>query len=152
MFTSAIRREDGGRPGGRGDYIFWGGGRTPWTALGSEGGQLKASKLQYSNVTITNYPCPAGYSDRCLLEHTAPTNVGMWPSNVYHIGEDEVLAFTHMEFRFHGKWSVRHGLAYSDNVGQSFDWCGYIVAPAGDAGRSVKGETESPNMGLSNYM
>ena len=148
----AIRRADG-------EYTFWGGGgRMPWQALNSQGDRLSASSVRFANVTIQGYPCPTNYSDPCLLQHTAPTNVGMWPANVYHIGGDEVLAFTHMEFRYHpvgtatGGWAVRHGLGYSNDAGQSFHWCGYIVAPAGDAGRSLQGETLSPNMGLSNYI
>lgn len=141
---SAVKKSNG-------EYQFWTGSRTPWEKYGSEGGALKATKL-LANPPVKGYPCPEGYSNPCLLEHTAPTNVGMWPANVYQISDDEILVFIHLEFRWHGKWNIRHGLGYSTDGGDTFQWCGYIVAPDGPCGKGLTNNDNCPNMGLTNYI
>lgn len=140
-----------------GEYNFWTGCRRGFTTLASEGGQFSARKVRFPNAAVPkvvlDYPCPDGYPKDCMGARTvANDNVGMWPSNVYQINDDEVLMWIHLEFRGYG-WNVRHGLAYSSNGGKTFKWCGYVVAPAGDCGKKLSGKyPECPNMGLSGYI
>merc|ERR1719353_2082486 len=116
---------------------------------------MKASDLKFKEVQVNGYTCPEGYPSDCLRhagEKKTSANVGMWPANVYNIGADEILAFIHLEFRHHDNWNIRHGLAYSKDGGENFQWLDYILGPNREPGESVKGESLSPNMGLSNYI
>jgi len=80
--------------------------------------------------------------------------VGIWPANVYNIGGHEILMFVHLEFRYHGRWNVRHGLVYSKNDGDTFQWVDYIAAPAGKCGKTLNSSADlgCVNMGLCNYI
>jgi len=87
-----------------------------------------------------------------LLNNKAPTNVGIWPANIYKISEEEILMFNHLEYRYHGQWNVRHGLSYSKDSGKSFHWIGNILGPAGECGKTLTGKCQCSNMGLANYI
>eukprot|EP01043_Picozoa_sp_COSAG02_P037509 COSAG02_NODE_2822_length_7957_cov_4.624841_1_plen_474_part_00 len=98
------------------------------------------------------------------------STVGMWVANVYDAGDDGgILAFIHMEFRWHvsepdGEGTVgdvgcyfRFGLAHSGDGGESFQWVGYVVEPALSFEHTVHGSRYGrpawfPNMGLANYI
>ena len=66
----------------------------------------------------------------------------MWVANVYDGADDGILAFIHMEFRWHvsepdGDSTVgdvgcyfRFGLAHSTDGGATFQWAGYVLEPA----------------------
>ena len=63
-------------------------------------------------------------------------------ANVYDGADDGILAFIHMEFRWHvsepdGDSTVgdvgcyfRFGLAHSTDGGATFQWAGYVLEPA----------------------
>jgi len=134
-----------------GEFNWWAGNRqSDWIKMSSKGGKVEAEKG--SKVHLSGYECPAGYSNPCLLKHTAPTNVGIWPANVYKINEKEILMFAHLEYRYHGQWNVRHGLSYSNDSGNSFHWVGNILGPAGACGQTLTGTCSCSNMGLANYI
>jgi len=144
----AVRKADG-------KLNFWAGGCTPWGAMSSKGGEMKASDLKFKEVQVNGYTCPEGYSSDCVRhagEKKSEANVGMWPANVYNIGGDEILAFIHLEFRYHDNWNIRHGLAYSKDSGENFQWLDYIAGPAGSCGKSLNSSCKTSNMGLSNYI
>ena len=79
------------------------------------------------------------------------STVGMWVANVYDAADDGILAFIHMEFRWHvtepdGESTTgdvgcyfRFGLAHSADGGRSFQWCGYVVEPALSFDHTVHG-------------
>jgi len=143
----AVRKADG-------TLNFWAGGCTPWGAMSSNGGEMKASNLLFKEVPVNGYKCPEGYPSNCLRlagQKKSRCNVGMWPANVYNIGGDEILAFIHLEFRCKS-WNIRHGLAYSNDGGKNFQWLDYIVGPAGPCGKSLSSGCKTSNMGLSNYI
>jgi hypothetical protein len=116
----------------------------------SEGGSAKASK-NMGKTTLRGYPCPDGYDKTCLESARKGHNVGIWPSNVYRINDDEILMWLHLEFRGYA-WNIRAGLAYSNDGGMTFQWVGYIASPEGPCGQSLTVKQECANMGLVNYI
>lgn len=116
----------------------------------SEGGGAKASK-NVGQTTLRGYPCPEGYDKTCLEGASGRANVGIWPSNVYRVNDEEILMWLHLEFRYLS-WNIRAGLAYSKDGGMTFDWLGYIAGPAGPCGESLTAKLECANMGLVNYI
>lgn len=116
----------------------------------SEGGAAEASK-NVGIITLKGYPCPEGYDKTCLTGASKGKNVGIWPSNVYRISDDEILMWLHLEFRGYS-WNIRAGLAYSKDGGMTFDWLGYVAGPAGPCGQSLTVKRECANMGLVNYI
>merc|ERR1712048_208161 len=90
----------------KGEYNWFGGSRdqepTPqgWRVykMVSEGGVAIASK-NLGKTTLKGYICPEGYDETCLESHSKGHNVGIWPSNVYRITDDEILMWLHLEFR-----------------------------------------------------
>jgi len=118
--------------------------------MASEGGAAKASK-NLGQITLRGYPCPEGYDKTCLEGAGHGKNVGIWPSNVYRINDDEILMWLHLEFRGYA-WNIRAGLAYSKDSGMTFDWVGYVAGPSGPCGQSLTVKHACANMGLVNYI
>jgi len=136
-----------------GKFIWWAGNRqSDWIKATSTRESSDWIHGERSKVHLKGYECPEGYSNPCLLKSKAPTNVGIWPANVYKISDQEILMFNHLEFRYHGQWNVRHGLSYSKDSGKSFHWIGNILGPAGKCGQTLTGTCNCSNMGLANYI
>lgn len=142
-----------------GEYHFWEGARD-WHGISSSGGKLEGT-VGRGRVKILGYPCPAGYPTPCLTDSKPKANIGMWISGVHKIDDkgDELLGFVHMEFRHNwvakgrtGNWNVRHGLTYSNDGGNTFHWCGYIVAPVGPCSKTLTDTCTTANLGLTNII